>query len=124
MAFGVNSALQVVGSSLTADNATTHAFLWQNGSMVDLNQLLPYGLGWNLVEARAINEEGDVVGWGGINDQEHAFLYHNGGFADLGVLAGGTNSYALGLNNSIGVVGMASAVAGTHAFLWQNGYMQ
>jgi probable HAF family extracellular repeat protein len=49
MAFGVNDALQVVGASLTASNATAHAFLWQNGSMLDLNQFLPFNSNWELV---------------------------------------------------------------------------
>jgi probable HAF family extracellular repeat protein len=123
LAFGVNDALQVVGASLTASNATTHAFLWQNGSMLDLNQFLPFNSSWELVEARGINESGQIVGWGQINDQERAFLYKGGNVADLGLLSGGTNSYAFGMNNSNSIVGTASSGSGAHAFLWQNGFI-
>jgi probable HAF family extracellular repeat protein len=123
MAFGVNDALQVVGASLTASNATTHAFLWQKGSMLDLNQFLPFNSSWELVEARGINESGQIVGWGQINDQERAFLYKGGNVADLGLLSGGTNSYAFGMNNSNSIVGTASSASGAHAFLWQNGFI-
>ena len=45
----------------------------------------------------------------------------NGATTDLGVLAGGTNSYALGLNNSNQVVGSSSSLMGNHAVSWQNG---
>jgi probable HAF family extracellular repeat protein len=57
-----------------------------------------------------------------IHGQEHGFLYGSGSLSDLGVLAGGTNSYALGLNNSNQVVGASTICNGVvHAFLWQNG---
>ncbi len=123
MAFAINDALQVVGSSLTTNNAATHAFLWQNGSMIDLNQLMPLNGGWQLTEARGINASGQIVGWGQINNQEHAFFYKSGSIADLGLLSGGSNSFAFGLNNSNSVVGTASSVSGTHAFLWQGGFI-
>jgi probable HAF family extracellular repeat protein len=57
-AYGVNNALQVAGSSLKNDNVTTHAFIWQNGVIRDLNQLLPYNSGWELKEAHGINDFG------------------------------------------------------------------
>ena len=96
-AYGVNDAIQVAGSSLEADNATWHAFLWQNGVNSDLNHLIPYGSAWNLSEAHGINDLGNIAGWGVINGHEHAFLFFNSGFIiDLGTLFGGTNSYALG----------------------------
>jgi probable HAF family extracellular repeat protein len=121
-AYGVNNALQVAGSSLKTDNLTTHAFLWQNGVIRDLNQLLPYNSGWELMEAHGINDFGSIAGWGLINQQEHAFLYYSGGWAvDLGTLPGGTNSYALGLNRSNVVVGVSSLVSGAHAVMWRDG---
>jgi hypothetical protein len=39
-----------------------------------LNDLIPVGSGWNLKEARAINENGEIVGRGTFNSQTHAFL--------------------------------------------------
>ena len=123
-AYGVNNALQVAGSSLKADNVTTHAFLWQNGVIRDLNQLLPYNSGWELMEAHGINDYGSIAGWGIIGAQAHAFLYYNGGWAvDLGTLPGSTNSYALGLNRSNVVVGVSLLPSGARAVIWAGGTM-
>jgi probable HAF family extracellular repeat protein len=107
---------------LLADDLTAHAYLWQNGAINDLNQIQTYNSGWELSDAHGINDLGNIVGWGLINNQEHAFIFYRGGVvADLGLLAGGTNSYALGLNNSNLVVGASSTMAGNHAVVWQGG---
>jgi len=45
--------------------------------VINLNALLPSGSGWNLYAAEAINDQGQIVGYGLINGQEnpvHAFL--------------------------------------------------
>lgn len=66
---GINNGGQVVGTS-------AHAFLWQNGTMYDLNNLVIItNAGWNLQEATAINDKGQICGYG-INPsgQTHAFL--------------------------------------------------
>ena len=76
-AIGINDKNQVVGKS------NNLAFLWSDnngngqsdsGEMVDLNTLLPPNTGWNLTEARDINDIGQIVGTGTINGQNHAFL--------------------------------------------------
>ncbi|MEW6736800.1 MAG: DUF3466 family protein [Acidobacteriota bacterium] len=76
-AFAINEAGQIVGSS-TANTpigtTETHAFLWHNGVMVDLNTLLPPNSGWILREARDINEFGQIIGVGSFNGQPAAFL--------------------------------------------------
>jgi probable HAF family extracellular repeat protein len=85
-AFGVNNTLQVTGSSLLSDDATTHAFLWQNGAINDLNQLQTNTGGWELTDAHGINDFGNIVGWGVISNQDHAYLFSmNGATTDLGV---------------------------------------
>jgi probable HAF family extracellular repeat protein len=66
---------QVVGFAYTASE-TPHAFLWQDDGMIDLNESLPPGSGWELTEARAINDSGQIVGYGIINGETHAFLLH------------------------------------------------
>lgn len=42
----------------------SHAFLWRNGKMTDLNSLLPANSGWTLQEATGINSKGQIVGFG------------------------------------------------------------
>jgi probable HAF family extracellular repeat protein len=74
IANGINSAMQVVGRSGTHDAAGTRAFLWNNGTMVDLNTLIDSKSGWVLQEARAINGRGEITGNGSLNGKRHAFL--------------------------------------------------
>jgi probable HAF family extracellular repeat protein len=65
-AWGLNSRDQVVGISLPSpcDFSTAHAFLWERGSMVDLNTLIPSNSGLQLVYGEAINDAGEIVGIG------------------------------------------------------------
>ncbi len=75
-------------------------------------------------KARAINDEGQVVGSSLTSSGEtHAFLWQDGEMADLGTL-GGSASYATGINDQGQIVGYATpAGGGQHAFLWQGGVM-
>src|SRR5437899_12446067 len=59
----INNLGQIVGASTTRVGAS-HAFIWQNGAMTDLNTLLPANSGWELVMARLINDSGRIVGDG------------------------------------------------------------
>jgi probable HAF family extracellular repeat protein len=72
-AYDINNNGQVVGYS-TNSAGVGRAFLWENGQMKDLNTMIPADSGWGLVEARAINKKGQIVGYGVINGQTHAFL--------------------------------------------------
>ena len=72
-AYDINDNGQIVGYSTNA-SGQGRAFLWQNGQMKDLSTLIPTDSGWVLVEARAINKRGQIVGYGRINGQAHAFL--------------------------------------------------
>jgi probable HAF family extracellular repeat protein len=51
-----------------------HAFLWRNGRIMDLNDLIPHRSGWELEEANAINDAGQIVGTGTYNGQKRGFL--------------------------------------------------
>lgn len=68
---GVNSQGWIVGGF----NAPSHAFAYVNGTIVDLNSLLPAGCAaWTLTDATDINDSGDIVGVGTLNGVSHGFL--------------------------------------------------
>ena len=72
-AYGINNASQIVGSSTTAGDTASHAFLYQNGAIYDLNTLIPAGTGWVLESASAINDFGQIAGTGTLNGVYSAF---------------------------------------------------
>ncbi len=74
----INNQGQVVGETETAE-FVTRAFLWQSGSMVDLNTLLPAGSGWELNNAQFINNAGRIVGQGTLNGESQWFILDLGG---------------------------------------------
>ena len=59
----INESGQIVGWANTNGGAS-HAFIYSNGEMVDLNALIDPTSGWTLHEAYAINNSGQVVGAG------------------------------------------------------------
>jgi len=68
-AYFVNSRGQVVGTSEDRAHMLIgvgeHAFLWEgNGPMVDLNTLIPAGASLQLTYAVAINDRGEIAGFG------------------------------------------------------------
>ena len=60
-AFGINSRGQVVGVSFGGPNGS-HAFLWQDGVMADLNKLVGTGSSDVLISAQDINDAGQITG--------------------------------------------------------------
>jgi probable HAF family extracellular repeat protein len=60
VAEGINNLGQIVGYSTTA-NGATHAFLYSNGTMVDLNSLVPSDIGVTIQFAFAINDSGQII---------------------------------------------------------------
>ena len=61
----INARGQVVGQSLSCDFFTSgkgSVFLWENGSMIDLNAFVPPGSGVQLAEGFAINDRGEIGG--------------------------------------------------------------
>lgn len=72
-AFGLNNSNHVVGAT-TLRGGDEQAFLWRNGRLLRLNDLVSRDSGWELREARGINDGGDIVGWGTLGGRERAFL--------------------------------------------------
>ena len=73
-ALGVSRG-QVVGASFDASE-NSRAFLWQNGVMTDLNDLVSGGPPLFLLQASAINSQGQIAGFALRTDtgEVHAFL--------------------------------------------------
>ena len=61
-AYGINDSDTVVGSSDVAGGGATHAFIYSNDNMVDLNSLVDPSLDVTLTNAFAINASGQIVG--------------------------------------------------------------
>lgn len=77
-ASSINAKTQIVGTSLgngcTFDE-NSRGFLWESGSLYDLNALIPPGGSLHLLLALAINDRGEIAGSGlDLNGNRHAFL--------------------------------------------------
>jgi probable HAF family extracellular repeat protein len=74
-AHALNSEGQIVGKSESCDFTTARAFLWENGSMIDLNTVVPPGTLLYLGEANFITDQGAIAGQGGLpTGEQHSFL--------------------------------------------------
>jgi probable HAF family extracellular repeat protein len=80
--WAINSRGQVAGQSVTANDATTDAFLWQDGIMTDLG-VVPGDIG---SFAFGLNDRGQVVGASVSQTSARAFLWQNGVMIDLNSL--------------------------------------
>lgn len=69
----INNSGQIVGISVGANGP--HAYLWEQGQMLDLNSAIPVNSGWVLQFPGSINDRGQIVGWGvNPNGEIHGFL--------------------------------------------------
>lgn len=83
-------------------------------------------LGGSYTEPRAINNVGQVAGFGDFDASgaSHAFVYADGRTTDLGTL-GGRESYGNAINAAGEIVGTSQTTAGyEHAFVYRAGTMQ
>jgi probable HAF family extracellular repeat protein len=151
----VNANLQVTGgadgaasvadsnaSCLVTSSLDSHAFLWQNGTLIDLGTL-----GGKTSTGNWINSRGQIIGASQIRETDpngfvgcggapgsqvvRAFLYGNGKMRDLGTL-GGFDSAADTINDR-GQIGGGSDITTAvdpalgyphhHPFLWTKGVM-
>ncbi len=73
VAFAINNLRQIVGvAGVSADVA--HAFLYEDGVITDLNELIPHYSGWELWEAQDIDDKGRIVGFGLLRGELRSFL--------------------------------------------------
>lgn len=121
---GINDSGQVTGASSTA-NGLTHPYLWSNGKITDLGTLPGGNNSWDWNSGEAVNNSGEVVGWGYGNSGFQAILWSNGQIKDLGDLGGGL-SQAFGINDLGQITGQAYITGGigADAFLYDNGVME
>lgn len=120
-AFAVNNAGQATGYSdvPAPKGAVQHAFIYSNGSMVDIGKSLSvsvnsFGYG--------INSLGHIAGTGyDANYSAPRALFYNGTtMTDLGLL-GGVGCSPLALNNLDTMVGYISSPTNDHAFRYSQG---
>jgi probable HAF family extracellular repeat protein len=73
---GINNNNVIVGGSyIDAADLIYHAFVSAGNSLTDLNtNVNSSGAGWVLVEARAVNDAGQIVGVGTLGGVNHGFL--------------------------------------------------
>lgn len=71
----INDARVIVGSISTYVGGPVGSFVWSNGEMRDLLDLLgPVGAAWSQMTACQINNDGWIVGYGVVNNATHGFL--------------------------------------------------
>ena len=118
----LNAAGTVVGYSNTASNAASHAFREAFGGASGGSDLGTLGGTTPYSFAYSVNASGQVVGVSGsASTSNHAFrttatgsIVAGIGGSDLGVLSGGTISYAYGINSSGQTVGYSTTVVSAH----------
>ncbi len=76
-AVAINNKGQVAGfGNTTGNGGFNHGFIWEDGTMADVNSLIAADSGWFLQQINGINDRGQMVGQG-INSatgKQHGFL--------------------------------------------------
>ncbi|MCO7227218.1 DUF3466 family protein [Pleionea sp. CnH1-48] len=77
-AIGINDAGVVVGSArLTSSPASYAGVIYENGQLGDLNKRIDCDAGWVIGEAKAINNAGEIIGFGAfLQEQTDGRMLH------------------------------------------------
>jgi uncharacterized membrane protein len=73
LASSINSAGVIVGTSVDGDGREVPT-IWNQTIPSDLNNLIPANSEWDLMEANAINDSGQIVGSGNYKGEQAVFL--------------------------------------------------
>ncbi len=73
-AMAMNASGHVAGSVVEPTTGIARAAVWKNGTLLDLNIVLPPNSGWELIYAFDINDSGAVVGTGLLNGVYPSYL--------------------------------------------------
>ena len=109
---GVDDLGRVTGSSTTAGDATTHAFVYASDQTGDLGTLT----GGSNSRAAAINGAGAIVGYADLGSAIHAVRWLHGQILDLGVNAGPASA-AVAVSQQGDIAGVSSISGAVHAAL-------
>jgi probable HAF family extracellular repeat protein len=113
---GPGTATAISQSGDAAGYVGNDAAYWSGGTMHDLGPGRAFG----------INDSDQVVGQMGSTNPglSHAFLYSNGTMQNLGVLPGGSYSYATAINDAGQVAGTSGIAFGDVSAFYYDGAMQ
>jgi probable HAF family extracellular repeat protein len=64
IAHDINNRGDVVGGSLTEGDENFHAFVHRENKLYDLNRFLDEAVGWEVIQAVALNNRGEILGIG------------------------------------------------------------
>jgi len=70
----INNRGEVVGGSLTQGDESFHGFIYRENVLCDLNDFLDPQAGWEVIQALAINNRGEVLGIGSQAGQDRIVL--------------------------------------------------
>jgi len=120
-----DSGIAVGQAGIYANPSGNHAVMWQDGKIIDLNNLLSPTSGWFLQTATGINDNGEIVGNGSYNGVWGQYsLFLSGNAAVIGVTV--PQALQSDVTTSVAVVDSAAAVTSSLnglESLWQKGLL-
>ncbi len=74
VARGINNRGDVVGGSLTEGDENFHGFVFRDNQLYDLNRFLDEVGGWEVIQALALNNRGEILGIGSHDGEDRLVL--------------------------------------------------